>query len=81
MVSSETFWAVASAGSLVASTLAGAVYANRRYLNTMKQRLFGTDLDESDVGVLMEIREDLQDIKEQMERDNGGPIGNHRGDD
>lgn len=81
MVSGETFWAVVGAGSMAITTLATAVYANRRYLNTMKQRLFGTDLDDTDDGVLMEIREDLQDIKEQMERDNGGPIGNHRGDD
>lgn len=69
MVSELTFWTVIGGISTSILILATAVYVNRRKMNTIIQRLFGTKLDASDEGILIDLQHEVQDVKQQMTSD------------
>lgn len=69
MVAETTFWAVAGAGGMLVMLLGGAIYHNRRMINAIKHSLFGTDLDDADAGTIIEMRDDIKSLREQMEQD------------
>lgn len=66
-VSAMTFWAVVSAGGAIATTISTAVYANRKNIRTMNQRLFGMDSDETDRGAIQEIENKIDGLARQMD--------------
>lgn len=67
-VSETTFWWLIGGGVMTISTLATAVYFNRRRLNTLYQRLFGMDADKTDHGYIHRMDRKLDRLHEQMNR-------------
>lgn len=67
-VSEATFWWLVGGGVAALSTLSAAVYANRRKLNKLYQRLFGMDADETDEGYMVRMDAKLDRLHDQMDR-------------
>lgn len=63
-----TFWTIAGAGGTAMVFLGTAIYFNRRRLNRLYQRLFGLDADDTDPGYVPEMNEKLDDLREQVDR-------------
>lgn len=66
MVTAETFWALTYAVAAALAILAAVVYHNRRRLDAMSQRLFGSDLGD-DMGVLDRLDNRLEGVSDELE--------------
>lgn len=66
MVTAETFWALTYAVAAALVILTTAVYLNRRRLDAMSQRLFGSNLGD-DMGVLDRLDHRLEGVNDELE--------------